>query len=674
MIGGDVNPYPVLLLVNYWELSPSATAARLDELIKRGITQIGTFVPWQAAESDISHAMVRFLQAAADRQMSVFLILSPEVGIHYPNSGLPKDLISKKDTAAFHCQAERVAVHLPPNSMALPSYFSGEFNKRYYGFLARMDGIFHDLLKNSPGLMKRVTVTLTGSFWKYYRSGAISSHSPFSGNAGDYSTHAALAYRQRTDHLFSQREFSDPTPAAATRWKTRSMEDTNRKWFYQHAEDVFRSRSARAVRKRSPSLRVAELELFTPEADPSLTYHRFFQMISNPQADFNKLEGLIDECANRTSGAESFPTLPFIHWSSMGNFRNLSESEKQFLILKSLLLLSTRGGGILMEDTDWLALSPNFRIRIDSLLRSFTQGEFELKTPALYLAPHLWSYNGTLWDEVATQLGPQVRMVASVEVALREKNSHLLVVDPSFILTREAVQKLTAWAKAGRVAALPRSALYTEAARAELERVVEPTQRIEVTLGLTYFLHALGDGKLVVYDVPTTLGAKRESLSAWQNFVTGVLSIAEIQNVCRVGDKRLSVVSFDLQKDALGVFIMNSSRRHVQADILFPTEVSIADLGIAFSHTQGVSFPDPRGETAAAQTADKPVALSNQFSLNVPPLGVLPLRVDGINFAQLRERQIAALTAQETQENAMTSALSELPGLALEGNLEELWS
>src|SRR4051794_13708672 len=128
MMGGDVNPYPILLLVNYWEMRPSKMGVKLDELQRKGVQQFAALIPWQAVEADISHTLTRFLQAASERRMKVFLILSPEVGVHYPNSGLPKDVISRKENMALHCQNGKLVVNLPPNTFTLPSHFAPEFN------------------------------------------------------------------------------------------------------------------------------------------------------------------------------------------------------------------------------------------------------------------------------------------------------------------------------------------------------------------------------------------------------------------------------------------------------------------------------------------------------------------------------------------------------------------
>lgn len=662
MMGGDVNQYPILLLVNYWELRPGQMGSRLDDLLRKGITQFATFVPWQVAESDITHTLTRFLQAVADRKMNVHLLLTPEVGIHYPNSGLPKDIILRKENMALHSKQGKIAVNLPPNSFTLPSLFAPEFNKRYNSFLARMDGLFADLARSQPSLLKGVTAVLSGSFWKYYRSPAASSQIAFGGGAGDYSTHAGIAYRQRTEQFFSQKEFMDPTPAAANRWKTRTMEEINRKWFYQQAEDIFRNRSLQIIQKRASELKIQEVELYTPEADPSLAYSNFLQMVSGGHADFSKLSALIDEMASRASLPCSAPVRSFVHWTSMGGFRMLSEPEKQFLILKSFLMVAGQGGGILLDEAEWSSLSPNFRTRVDALARSFTQGDYLLRTRAFYLVPHLWSHYGVLWEELSKRVGPSAKMVSSIDLVTREAFSQLLIVDPSYLMTRETIQKLTAWARAGRMVVIPKTRLFTESAKSELERTLAQTKKMEVDLGLSYQLHALGDGKLILYEVPEDFLSKGEPLSSWQGFLTAVLSIAEVDTFCRISDSRLTVIPFERKNNGLAVFILNGTRRSVAADLMFPTQVQVADLGVTLSENETHTIPPA------------PVACANRFTMEVPQFGVLPLTVDGIDLVEARERQLAALTSEETQANVFHSAASELPGFDQEETIEELWN
>ncbi len=663
MLGGDVNLYPILLLVNYWEIRPSRIGARLDELLRRGITQFATFVPWQAAESDISNLLARVLQAAADREMRVYLILTPEVGVHYPNSGIPKDLISKAENRAHHCHSGPVTSHFPPNAFHLPSLFAPDFNKRYYSFLSRMDGVLSDLARTQPNWVSRVTAIMTGSLWKYYRSPLASANSAFGGAAGDYSAHAALAHRQRVEQFFSQSEFMDPTPSSANRWKTRSLEDINRRWFYQQSESVFRSRSVHALKKKSPLLKVAEIELYTPEADTSVIYSQFLQYMAGGHIDFNKLSQVLDEAASRTSFSSSSAAPFWAHWTCMGGFRMLADAEKQFLILKSLLLAGGQGGGILVDEAEWFSLSAAFRSRVESLARNLAEKRLQLKARAYYWVPHLWSDYGTLWDELRGRLGASARMISSLELIFSDDSSNLLIVDPSCILTREVIQKLVAWTKSGRVVVLPRTKLYTEMARAELEQALAHTRRMEIDLGFTYQLYGLGEGKLIVYDILDSASLRGEPLSAWQVFLNAILSIAEVESYCQLSDPRLKVIPLEVESDRLATFILNGSRRPVTADMVYSREVQVGDLGQALVNE---SHSEPEMDA---------VAPGHRFTLDVPPFGVLPLVVEGFNMSAQRERHLASHLAPETRQAANKAAMVELPGLDLQGEgLGDLWS
>ncbi|MEO5970505.1 MAG: hypothetical protein ABIQ95_11310 [Bdellovibrionia bacterium] len=673
MLSSNVNPHPLLLIVNYWEIRPPLIGVRLDELLKRGITQICTFIPWQSAESDISHSLTRFLQSLSDRRMTVYLILSPEVGVHYPNSGLPKDVISRKENMAQHFQSGAIPMNLPPSSFTLPSFYAPEFSKRYYSFLTRLDSLLADLERTQPDLLKGVTAVLTGSFWKYYRSAAASAQSPFGGCAGDYSSHAAVVYRQRSELFFTQREFTDPSAAATNRWKTRSMEEVNRRWFYQQSEDVFRSRSCQVIRKKSLDLKVAEIELFTPEADPSMTYSGFLQMLAGASPDFGRLSTLIEETGARASSASATRATPYVHWTSMGTFRALSDSQKQFLILKSLLLHGGQSGGIAMDEMEWLSLSSSFRLRVEALARSFIQGDLLFRNRALYLVPHLWSNYGPLWEGFFHRVGPGMTMVASLDLILKDRFSNLLIVDPSVILTKDTLKKLFAWATPGRILVLPRSKLYTEAARTELELALSKNKKIEIEYGLTYNLHSLGDGKLIVYEVPSLATVSSEAATSLQTFINSIVAVSEIESFCRLSDSRLTVVPFERKQGGLALFVLNGTRRKVAADIIFPTEVQIADLGgILSGNDKGLGMPDESSSNKNA-AADK-VAVANRFSLDVPPHGILSFTIEGTSYAEMRERKLAALISGSTRENVLTAASSELPGFSANEGLEELWN
>lgn len=672
MVGPEVNAHPIRLVVNYWEIPQSSLGARLEELLRNGISHVATFLPWQAVESDISHSLSRFLQAVSEREMSVSLIASPEVGVHYPNSGLPKDIFNKHDPAARHSRGGAVGVHLAPNSFALPSLLSSEFSKRYQNYLSRLDNLLGDMGRLQSQLLDEATVVLTGSYWKYMRAPQDSSMSIFGSICGDFSPSASLNFRQKVEQFYSQKEFLDPNPMAAQRWKTKNMEDINRRWFYQSCEDVFRARSSQFLTRKARVRRMKHIELFTPEADPSLAYSTFVQAVSGGRADFSRLNSIVDEACRRSSNFDGEALPPYMHWTGFGSFRTLNDSEKQFLILKSLLLTGSQGGGIYLDDREWFSLSPTFRNRAENLARSLGQRELKAQPQVLYLAPSLWSKVDPLWEEIQKKLPEDSRIVSSVDRVQRERDANLVLVDPSFVMTRDQVSKLTGWVSSpqgqGRILVMPRSQLYTEAAKAELEQVISKAERLDVNLGISYQLRTLGNGKLVIYDLPE--GSENKE-SAWQIFLNSLFSLANITHFCSVSDGRLRILPLHLNSAGLGIFIVNPSGRAVTADLIFPSEVNISDLGSLFS-ASGLAPQDFSQKAPTDQVA------ASRYALEVPPYGVLPLGVAGLKMDEVRfemhESQKAGDVTESLRSNVADAGVNELPGHSAGEDIGALWS
>jgi hypothetical protein len=617
MLRGESNPYPIQLLVNYWEIRPSQMGARLNELLRMGVTHVASFVPWQAVESDIAHTLPRFLQALTDRKMTVSLILTPELGVHYLNSGLPKDIFSKGDNIARSARGGSIPAQLPPNAFSLPSLIAPEFAKRYHNFLSRMDSLLADLGRNQPHLLEGVTTVLTGSFWKYYRAPESSTGDAFAGMCGDFSSAAALAYRQRLDQFFQSKEFAESAGASGNRWKTRGLEEVNRRWFQQQSEDVFRNRSSQFVRRKAGAVALSQVELFTPEADPGFLYSAFLQLITGGRSDFSRLSDLVDEYASRATHVGDDASPSYVHWTGLGGFQTLSDPEKQFLILKSLLLMAGRGGGILVSEKEWFGLSQSFRSRAESLARMMLSGELRLRTRAFYLSPHLWSGAGTLWDELVCRTGYGARLISSMDLALADSDATLLLVDPGIIVTRELIQKFHAWASRGGVVVLPQTPLFTDAASEELQEILGERPSISMELGIPYRIYNLGAkdesgaGKFITYRLPEGFSMHGESATAWQTFLGSMLSVADVKTPCSVTDTRLSVIALDPRDgDTAGLFILNGSSRSVAGDLVFSEEVSVSDLASAFS-------PERRAGSGSVP--------ANRFALEVPPSGILPI-------------------------------------------------
>jgi len=657
MFGGYVNVYPFFLLINYWEHTYQELLDYCDCLVQSGTHRIISFIPWQLAETDTSHTQLlhAFLQMTSERKIHVFLVVTPELGLHLSNNGLPKDILSEKNQAQNQ-SLQPLIVGLPPRAFSLPSFFSSEFTKRYYNFLSRIDQLFFDMKKNQPHFFERLTIILTGSFWKYYREPGAS-QSFFGGIAGDFSPHVGESYRQCIDHFFSQKEYSMTSAGTTNTWKTRSLDECNRRWFYQHSEDAQRYRSFQSLQKKSTFLEIKEFELFTPEADPELKYFNFLRMIYPGQLAFKRLSDWIDENSVRVSYGGFSAALPFVQWSGMGSFSEFSNLEKEFLILKSLLLFGARHGGLILDPSDWFSLSENFRSRFEMLASALKNEEFQLNYDIVYFSPHLWSAHGLLWHALFRLGFPKIGMISSKELLFKNKNAQLLIVDPELIINYELLKKMLAWAAVGRVLVLPKSNLYSKNAEKELSFLLR-SKNIEVDMGVPYQLCSLGDGKVILYN----FSDKKNNL-AWQNFIHSVLSISEIESYCRISDARLSLVFFEeksSQTEALSgmkrliVFILNPTQKDITTDLIFSTSVQMTELGDSWKNLNNSSS-----------------ARAKKFSLKINARGIHCAFFDGIDFITLRENRLATFISQETKNNVLEAAESELPGL---NSLETEWS
>lgn len=661
---GKTAIYPLQILVNYWELKPTRLASKLNELLRQGVTHIVSFVPWQASENDISHSLAKFLQALADRKMSATLIVSPEVGTEALYGGLPKDLAKNSEIQARNRDEQPAIVAMPPRIFALPSLHARELTSRYHQFLTKLDGMIGDMGKAQPELLSSLQLVFTGSFWKYYRPASGSQLSAFRGQNGDRSNSAELAFRADLESQSSLREFmSSKGPNVGLSPKSKENESIFRAQFQNHAEEVFRIRQAQFVRKRSLGIDVVQAELFTPEADPSLTYSNIFQMVSREIADFPALDRMISEAATRQSMVGEARAAPMIHWTAFGPYTQLTDSEKQYLLLKSLLLLGSRGGGIILDEAEWFAFSPAFRKRAELFAETLLAKELQLETKAFCLTGHLWSdgkrgdakeVSSIFWPELRLTLDTQARLIASPEALGWEEEAKVIFLEPNVILSMERWKKIVAWVEGGRLAVFSKHQPMSDAVRVEFEVAMRGQQRIDMTLGARYSVYPVGEGKFSIYE-PTN------QASDWKRFVASMLSLSHATPEMGVNDPRIDLVclkrGLESGSGSAGLFIFNGSRSAVTTEIRFENDVFIDDLSAVLSRERKKERAHSDAERSSENEA-------NRFELEAPPCGVLPISVSGLGELG-RERRIAGTLSSLTSKHAEEAAGAELSGYSM---------
>ena len=161
---------------------------------------------------------------------------------------------------------------------------------------------------------------------------------------------------------------------------------------------------------------------------------------------------------------------------------------------------------------------------------------------------------------------------------------------------------------------------------------------------------------MVLYDLPEENLEKSELVTSWNKFVTAMISLADVEEVCRLSDSRLDYVA---HKKALGqgegthLFVMNPTTRTISADLIFKQAVTLFDA----ANTEGHSKLKPM----------------KQFQMTVPPRGVVPLIVQGLN-ADADQRLEAALIAAETKKNIDQIAHEQFAGFDRENDLSQRMS
>jgi hypothetical protein len=672
----------------------------LDQFVRDGVRSIATFVPWQAAEADISHLLPRFLAEAIQRKLSVSLILTPEPGMNYPNAGVPKSLLQKAENRAKDAHEQGFPQALPPGFYELASLSSAEIIKRWHGTLGRVDAILADLEKTHPHAGEFIQTVITGSLWKYYRSPEVAAVAPFAGEGVDLSAASRTQMRGRLEQTLSSREFLDGVGASkeeVIHWKSKALERVHERWLSQQNEEVFRNRAAQVVGRRSRSFTVVQSDMISPEADPAVFTQQLLNAAGVPGKSFSGLSRALDASLERlaAAGTEVSGEAPaWVHWSGLGGFGTLADSEKQFLILKSLLNAGTRGGCVIVDEAEWSQLSSGFRARCDALAWSLGTGDLQVRERALYLTPHLWSQPSGAWKVLKRALGAEVRLVASLDLALSRPGVRALFVDPLWIFNRETMMRLLEWSGDGRVLVLPKNAIATAPARRMLEEAMRGSaaRAIKISQGVPCDIHPAGTGRVILAEWSESNAALGKAGSGYSEaelttFVEGLLSLSELKPLCQVTDIRVSLIPARRVDSGVGLFILNGHSGVVQADLQFNEPVLISEFSALLQP------PGSRPKGGGADPQEPEIAPASTFSLDVPPRGVLPLAVfgSGPDWAEgaetlgedasvsrdvaplvqvwaeerrdRREERVAEWAASELQESVQTAALSELHGL-----------
>lgn len=557
MSHGERKIFPVQVVISYWEIQPARIGAYLDRLVENGARHFAALIPWRLFESDITHSLHRFIGAVADRNLTLSLVVTPELGLHYPLSGFPRELVNGSDAEATSSAGDPVTITLPPGSFTLPSLHHPETQKRYQSYISRLSSFLADLSHGKGEWASKTTLIVGGSLWKSYRSPWGSAGHAFGTTCGDRSRASTLAFQQHLDRFLSGVD-TDPE------LKGGAYEEPHRRAFDAECESVFRRKTMHALHRRDLTMSVRELELHVPDSDPSLSLSQLARGFTGASG-VKALSSLIEEIGLREGAGAEEAAPPAVYFSSMGGFSRLSDQDRQFLILKSLLFLGTRGGSVWLDSEDWLRATPAFRSKLDRFGKSIQDGGLRRFPKARYVVPQLWSRPDQGWECLHSHLGADASLLQYGEDRLKSVDASLLLVDRSLFLSRDKMASLLRWlddspADSSRVLALPKTPFMTEGALTELKRFTGDSERMDLQKGFAFRLYRKREREalLVFFDPPEILSTREELEKGWTPFLETAAILAGIP--ARGKETAGDAFSFRVEGDAGSVwFAFNDS-------------------------------------------------------------------------------------------------------------------
>ena len=194
-----------------------------------------------------------------------------------------------------------------------------------------MDNLLATQERATLSSLKDVTIVLTGSFWKYYRSPAMQpSQSVLRTDGGLFHARSHFHIQPASGaFLFAPPFLRTQRDLAANRWKSRPMEEMNRrKSSTSGSEEVFRSRNSQMMRRKDHAVLPMRggRALSLPKRIQSMRVFPFSRRISAERTvrTFSRLSQHCGRSRERTEPCRAMQSAePFIHWTSIGGLGDL---------------------------------------------------------------------------------------------------------------------------------------------------------------------------------------------------------------------------------------------------------------------------------------------------------------------------------------------------------------
>ncbi len=581
-------------LINYWELKPAQYENRLQELSLKGIKHISTFVPWSHFETDIYHSLKKFLKACWNVKMPVKLFIMPELGVNYPNCGIPKELLADHANLATDKQGNIIYNVTAPNIFPLPSFMSPVVLKHFGNYLIKLGGLLNEVFQEVKD-MSFCEVIISNSFFNYYRNFGLPSY-----EHGDYSASQVLAFQDFLDRQYPTLGHNQISNPLKENFKTLAYENYNRHRFLVHVEKLLREKTELVFAKKHVTCSLQNISLINPETAPEVSNHSLLTEVLDYKPCLKKYYDVICSAGTKKEWL-------YLHFANA--FRRFNDQERSFLALASLI----HAGNLMLFTQDYFKFSIPFRKKLEKLVNFFETKKLVKRSQVSYLAASLYSANSTCLSIFQKMTSNSIEIIAKVE-GRSASCGHLVFVDPTSIINLLEFLQFLNQAQTGSVVAIPKVMQeipnFTQDAKIHFEKFSKIHPKLKINLGLQYEVYSYGLGQVVFY-APEMFWKPEDNLETQSPkiFFQSLLGLAEFKIPCLLQNQELKVEVYCSKEDGSDqvLFLINPTAKEISSSIEFPQDVILKAL-------------------PTSNNGDNSLVGKN-FEIAVPSLGVVSMQV-----------------------------------------------
>lgn len=550
-------------VVRYWDYNSKEIFAALEKFRASGVSTVAAWVPWSHLETDRHHLLQKFLKQAAVSGLAVRLGVTPENGIGYASGGVPDELLRDRQNLAQDRLGQPIYACVPPNIHPMVSLLAPAVFQRYGHFLLKLSQEITEVY--ADGFTGDLELVVTDSFFKHYRNTGL----PASDH-GDFS----LRHVQ-----FGGFKKEDWTPSLAERI------------FHARAMDFLQSRF-----NGHKNIRVAS------------------RAVCARDSSFGRLvEELI---GSGPSLAETFRALAEARCSAslawLDDLRLLRDRERNFLVSSALMLF----GELWLAESDYFALTPSFRKKMEKLVHGFGSDETELARPAVAFVKNRYS-PARVSCLLRDKIGAGLRFLSSISelTADDKRKTRLYAVEEGYQLELRQTMDLLNLAKESNCTVVIFRSSLCEQGFQEFHKL----KTFRLNHGWLFEIGLLPSGGHVLL-----IEGQENAQLSMDTLGDSLLSVARVEPLCSFDRNKSPVFSLSVdwnlkdeteEEKAKGtmktLFLINPAAQAEKLTLEFPKPVRIHGL--------------QAGAGASAEVSEE--ARGSCFETELPPLSVIPLSV-----------------------------------------------